>query len=218
MTARKLVKIPRCVVCNHVDRVRIEFAHVSGASLDSIAAQFKVSRDAVWRHCQKHLTDNDRSEYLAAVPLKELAEKAAVEGMSVLEHLSIVRATLMRQFQLAASVNDRQGTATLAGRLTECLRAIGQLTGELGSMVANNLTINNTTNILNSPVFANLQANLLTALAPYTDARAAVVQALRQMDDQKELPMKTIEHTPVAECATSGALGNAAPTAIVYRR
>jgi hypothetical protein len=203
MTARKLVVKKRCIVCNHIERARIEFAHVSGASLDSIAAQFKVSRDAIWRHCNSHLTDNDRSEYLAAVPLKELAEKAAVEGMSVLEHLSIVRATLMRQFQLAASVNDRQGTATLAGRLTECLRAIGQLTGELGSMVANNLTINNNnTMILNSPVFANLQANLLHALAPYPDARAAVVMALRQMDEQNEPPMKTIEHTPVAEFAT----------------
>jgi hypothetical protein len=201
MTQRKLIKIPQCKVCNHIDRARIEFGHVSGISLDSLAANFKLSRDSIWRHCQKHLTDNDRSEYLAAVPLKELAEKAAVEGMSVLEHLSIVRATLMRQFQLAASVNDRQGTATLAGRLTEVLRAIGQLTGELGSMAVNNLTINNTTNILNSPIFATLQANMLHALAPYPDARAAVVMALRAMDEQNA-PMKTIEHNPVAEFAT----------------
>jgi hypothetical protein len=68
-------------------------------------------------------------------------------------------------------------------------------------MAVNNLTINNTTTILNSPVFANLQANLLTALAPFPDARAAVVMALRQMDEQ-DAPMKTIEHHPVAEFAT----------------
>src|SRR5450631_1283629 len=122
--------------------------------------------------------------------------------MSVLEHLSIVRATLMRQFQLAASVNDRQGTATLAGRLTETLRAIGQLTGELGSIAVNNLTINNTTNILNSPIFATLQANMLHALAPFPEARAAVVMALRQMDEQNAPPMKTIEHIAVAESST----------------
>jgi hypothetical protein len=207
MTARKLIVKQRCLVCNNVERARIEFAHVSGASLDSIAATFKISRDAIWRHCSKHLTDNDRSEYLAAVPLKELATKAAVEGMSVLEHLSIVRATLMRQFQLAASVNDRQGTATLAGRLTETLRAIGQLTGELGSMAVNNLTINNTTNILNSPIFATLQANMLHALAPYPAARAAVVMALRAMDDQPPPPMKLIEHIPAAESST-GAVDN----------
>ena len=215
MTARKLVKAPRCHVCNHPERARIEFGHVSGVSLDSLAANFKLSRDAIWRHCQKHLTDNDRSTYLAAVPLKELAEKAAVEGVSVLEHLSIVRATLMRSFQLAASVNDRVGTAALAGRLTECLRSIGQLTGELNSMAVNNLTINNTTNILNSPVFASLQANLLHALAPYPEARAAVVMALRQIDDQKEAPMKTIEHIPAAESPTLKVVDNAQQT---YRR
>jgi hypothetical protein len=202
MTSKKLVKVPKCHVCSHVDRAQIEFRHVSGASLDSIAAQFKISRDAIWRHCSKHLTDNDRSAYLAAVPLKDLAERAAVEGMSVLEHLSIVRATLMRQFQLAASINDRQGTATLAGRMIECLRTIGQLTGELGNMAVNNLTINNTTNILNSPIFATLQANLLHALAPFPDARAAVVMALRQMDEINAPPMKTIEHISEAESAT----------------
>jgi hypothetical protein len=36
-------------------------------------------------------------------------------------------------------------------------------------MAANNITINHTT-IMNSPVFATLQANLLTALAPFPEA------------------------------------------------
>ena len=75
----------------------------------------------------------------------------------------------MTQFQLAASVNDRNATAILAGRLTEVLREIGRASGELGSMAANNITINHTT-IMNSPVFATLQANLLTALAPFPEA------------------------------------------------
>jgi hypothetical protein len=123
--------------------------------------------------------------------MKELAAKAADEGVSVLQYLGIVRSTLMTQFQLAASVNDRNATATLAGRLTEVLREIGRITGELGSMAANNITINNTT-VLNSPVFATLQANLLTALAPYPEARQAVIAALRQMDQSPN--MKVIEN------------------------
>jgi hypothetical protein len=203
VTAKKIVITKkRCVICSHNDRALIEAARISGASLDVIAAKFKISRDCVWRHCKDHISDDARADYLAGIPMAELAEKAALEGVSVLEYFRIIRAKLMTQFQLAASLNDRNGVAILAGRLTETLRAIGSISGELNSLAVNNLTINNTTTILNSPVFANLQANLLTALAPFPEARGAVVAALRAMDEENEAPMKTIEHHPVAESAT----------------
>lgn len=201
MTARKLVTKARCVVCNHKDRALIEFARVAGCSLDIVAAKHGISRDAIWRHMTKHVDESARADYLAAVPMKDLAAKAAEEGISVLAYFSIMRATLMKQFQLAASLNDRNATATLSGRLTEVLRAIGSISGEMGSMAANSITINNVS-IMNSPVFANLQANLLHALAPFPEARAAVVNALRQMDESSEPAMKTIEHNPLAESAT----------------
>jgi len=201
MTARKLITKARCVVCNHADRALIEFARVAGCSLDTIAAKHDISRDAVHRHMRNHVDESARADYLAAVPMKDLAAKAAEEGVSVLQYFSIIRATLMTQFQLAASLNDKHATATLAGRLTEVLRAIGSISGEMGNMAVNNLTINNVS-IMNSPVFANLQANLLHALAPFPEARAAVVMALRQMDEQNAPPMKTIEHNPLAESAT----------------
>jgi hypothetical protein len=198
MTAKKLVITKkRCIVCAHPDRALIEGGRVAGISIDVLAAKFKVSRDAIWRHCKAHISDDARADYLAAVPMEELAAKAAAEGVSVLEYFRIIRATLMAQFQLAASLNDRNGVAILAGRLTETLRAIGSISGEMGNMAVSNLTINNTTTIMNSPVFANLQANLLTALAPYPEARAAVVMSLRKMDEESEAPMKTIEHNPI---------------------
>lgn len=194
MTARKLTKAVRCVVCHHPDRALIEAARVAGCSLDTIAAKHQVSRDSVHRHMKNHVSDETRADYLAATPMSELAKKAAEEGVSVLQYFSIIRATLMQQFQLAASLNDRNATATLAGRLTEVLRAIGSISGEMGSMAVNNLTINNVS-IMNSPIFANLQANLLHALAPFPDARAAVITALRQMD-QRDEPMKAINALP----------------------
>jgi hypothetical protein len=195
MTARKLITKVRCVVCNHKDRALIEFARVAGASLDSVAAKHNISRDAIWRHMNKHVDDAARADYLAQVPMQDLAAKAAEEGTSVLGYFSIIRATLMTQFQLAASLGDRSATATLAGRLTEVLRAIGGISGEMSNLAVNHLTINNTT-VLNSPIFASLQANLLHALAPFPEARAAVVNALRQMDEANapESAMKVIEH------------------------
>jgi hypothetical protein len=202
MTRRKAIKAPRCTVCSHPDRALIEQTRIAGASLDNIATRYNVSRDAIWRHMGRHVSDDQRADYLAGIPMKEVAEKAATEGVSVLQYFSIIRATLMTQFQLAASVNDKNATAILAGRLTEVLREIGRITGELGSMAANSITINNL-NVLNSPVFATLQANLLHALAPFPEARAAVVAALRQMDEPST--MKAIEHIPAAESSTKAA-------------
>lgn len=195
MTARKIVTKKRCIVCNHPDRALIEASRVAGCSLDNIAAKFKISRDAAWRHMRDHVSDEARADYLAQIPMSELAEKAATEGVSVLQYFSLIRSTLMQQFQLAASLNDRNATGMLAGRLTEVLKAIGSISGEMGNLAANSITINNTTNILNSPVFASLQANMLQALAPYPDARAAVVQALRTIDQENE-PIKLLQHQP----------------------
>jgi hypothetical protein len=211
MTARKLVVKKRCIVCGHPDRVLIEAARVAGCSLDVIAAKHSISRDAIFRHMKNHVTQEARADYLAAVPMSALAERAANEGVSVLQYFSIIRGVLMQQFQLAASLNDKNAVSTLAGRLTECLRAIGSISGEMGNMAVNNLTINNVS-ILNSPIFATLQANMLHALAPFPDARAAVVVALRQMDEQNE-PMKTIERTAVAESAT-GVAGYVSPSSV----
>jgi hypothetical protein len=209
MTARKIITKKRCLCCQHKDRALIEASRVAGCSLDTIAAKYNVSRDAVWRHMKDHVSIEARADYLAAIPMAELAEKAATEGVSVLAYFSLIRSTLMQQFQLAASLNDRNATGMLAGRLTEVLRAIGSISGEMGSMAANSITINNTTNILNSPIFATLQANLLHALAPFPEARAAVVHALRTMDDQNAPPMKTIEHIPEAEFATMKVVAHA---------
>jgi hypothetical protein len=206
MTARKIITKKRCLCCQHPDRVLIEASRVAGCSLDSVAAKYNVSRDAVWRHMRDHVTVEARADYLAAIPMAELAEKAATEGVSVLQYFSLIRSTLMQQFQLAASLNDRNATAMLAGRLTEVLRAIGSISGEMGSL-ANSINITNNVNIMNSPAFANLQASLLQALAPYPEARAAVVMALRRIDQQTApLPeLKVIEHLPVAESATAAA-------------
>jgi len=175
-------KGPQCTICAHQDRTLIEATRVAGASLDNIARKFNVSRDSIHRHMTKHVPEDLRAEYLAGVPLKELAEKAAAEGMSVLQYLSLIRSTLMTEFQLAANVHDRHATSALAGRLNEVLRSIGSISGELGEMAMRSVTINGNINIMNNPVLANLQANILRALAPYPDARNAVVAALRAMD------------------------------------
>jgi hypothetical protein len=127
MTKRKVIKAARCIVCNHPDRALIEHTRIAGASLDTIAAKYKISRDALWRHMRNHVSDEQRADYLSAIPMSELASKAAAEGTSVLEYFAIVRSILMQKLQLAASVNDHNATSVLAGRVTEVLRVGGEI-------------------------------------------------------------------------------------------
>jgi cytochrome c551/c552 len=93
MTAKKVViSKKRCIVCGHVDRARIEAAKIAGAGLDTIAAKFKVSRDAVWRHCKAHISEDMRAEYLAAVPMQPAPPvpemKAITDVSKTIEHVA----------------------------------------------------------------------------------------------------------------------------------
>jgi hypothetical protein len=193
------MKKPRCKLCAHPERARIEMMRVGGVGLDAIAAQFGVSRDSVWRHMKDHVSDDERAEYLADIPLAEMLARAADEGVSLLDFFKIVRATLMKQFQLAASVNDRRAVASLAGRLNETLDLIGKLTGEM-LRLSPGMVVNNTAVFVNSPMFTDLQSMLVRKLAGHPEALSRVVEGLQELE-ARAAPMRDnatlIDLTPV---------------------
>src|SRR5262249_41554052 len=139
-----------------------------------------------------------RANYLAGpIALHQLAQRAADEGGSLLDYLSIMRSTLFRQFDVAASVGDHHGIGVISGRLLETLREIGRLTGEL-SKAGGTITVNNNLMVLQSPLFAEAQSAVISALAPFPDARLAVIRELRALEERKRVDsMRTIEHRPV---------------------
>ena len=154
-----------------------------GASLDSLASKFKVDRDAIWRHWNRHVTAEMKAGYLAGpVQLQDLAAKAADTGGSVLDHLHAVRTVLMGHLASATEAGDGRAAAYIAGRLTATLEVIAKISGELGDLARSVNITNNNIAVLNNPQFATLQATMLRALAPFPDARAAVVAALRGLD------------------------------------
>ena len=51
----------RCTICNHPARPQIDLAIATGVSKRAVAERFGVSRDAVWRHAQTHLTAEMRA-------------------------------------------------------------------------------------------------------------------------------------------------------------
>lgn len=175
-----------CICCAHPDRARIELLRISGVSLDALSKQFGISRVSIWRHAARHISEAERAEYLAEVPLTELIAKAADEGISLLDYYRIVRGTLLKQFQLAASVNDRRAVAALAGRLNEVLISIGGVTGEMLKLAPASVT-NNTAVFIQSPAFADLQAMLVQRLQPFPDALKEVVDGLLDLESKANI-------------------------------
>ena len=182
----KIQSNPRCQICRHDERWRIELLRAGGASLDSLAKKFNVDRDSIWRHWNRHVSTEMKAGYLAGpVQLQDLAAKAADTGGSVLDHLHAVRTVLMGALANATEAGDGRAAAYIAGRLTSVLEVIARVSGELGDLARQttyNITTNNVAVLSEHPAFAKLQATMLRALAEFPDARAAVVLALRDSD------------------------------------
>jgi hypothetical protein len=177
-----------CKVCRSEHRARIEMLRVGGASLRSLSERFGLHRDAIWRHCQLHVTPERRASLLAGpAKVEQLANKAADESTSLLDHLRIVRSVLLNQFLNAAEAGDRTGTALLSGRLLESLREVARLTGELREVAGISVT-NNVVNLFASPEFTALQEGLLKVARAHPAARADIIALLRGLGARSGAP------------------------------
>jgi len=189
----------RCTICNHPARPQIDLAIATGLSKRAVAARFVVSRDAVWRHAQAHLT----SEMRAALATKLLQREGdtrrilLVEGAGVTEALKAIRGPLFCLYLAAVDTGDGKAAAALSGRLHENLALVAKLTGELVPHAGTTIT-----NILLSPDFQRLRTELIRVLARYPEARAEVAAVFRQAGLQAATemaasPQKIIEALPV---------------------
>ena len=108
----------------------------------------------------------------------QLEEIVADEFLGLIDHYRIVRGALYKGFSAAAELGDGNALALLAGRLHENFRDCGRLTGELqrGPL----LNIQN--NVLVNPDYTRAIARIVSAVAPYPEAREAVIAALRDLD------------------------------------
>lgn len=181
---RRIPPEKRCAICKHPERARIEALRLAGVSLDKLAEQFAVHRDAVWRHMERHVTDEKKINYLIGPgKIARLAEIAAEESQSVIDYLAILRSALFYQLDRLASENDHRGVATVAGQLLDVLKQIGQVTGQVTNFAGSTIiNIQNNTQILNSAPFAELQTGLLRICADHPEARADIVALFRDLD------------------------------------
>jgi hypothetical protein len=180
MAGRKGSPSGRCQGCNHPERVRVERFLAAGASIKGAARKFAIDYHALRRHWRNHVSAEARATYVAGTGASkdQLEEIVADESVGLIDHYRIVRGTLYKGFSAAAELGDSNALALLAGRLHENFRDCGRLTGELqrGPL----LNIQN--NVLVNPDYTRAIARLVSAVAPYPEAREAVIAALRDLD------------------------------------
>jgi hypothetical protein len=191
----------KCQVCGCPERWRVELLRAGGASLGSLAKKFSLHEDAIDRHWRHHVTPEMKANYLCGpAELATLAERAAIEGDSVLDYLKLCRTVLVGQLSAMTEAGDGRGAAYVARALTQTLQVIAGVTGEIGELARSTINITGNVSILtDSPAFAKVQATMLRALAPFPDARGAVVLALRSLDEenaQAPAAAKVIDHLP----------------------
>src|SRR6201989_923997 len=97
---------------------------------------------------------------------------------SSIDHYRIVRGALYKGFTAAAELGDGNSLGLLAGRLHENFRDCGRLTGEL----QHGPLLNVQNNVLVNPDYTRAIARIVSAVAPYPEAREAVIVALRDLD------------------------------------
>jgi hypothetical protein len=182
----------RCQGCKHLERARIERLLAAGASIKGTARKFAIDSHALRRHWINHVSAEARSGYIAGAGAKkdQLEAIVADESLALLDHYRIVRGGLYKGFGAATEVGDSNSLALLAGRLHENFRDCGRLTGELqrGPL----LNIQN--NVLVNPDYSRTIARIVSAVAPYPEAREAVIAALRDLDGASALTPAVKDH------------------------
>lgn len=160
---------PLCTACHHESREALDAALSLGqASLGDLAARFGVTRHALARHRERHL-----SPALARVAM-EREEAGARSAMARLE-------TLYGKANRVLELAEQEGKASLSLSAIRELRGLvellAKLTGELDErpQVA-------VVNLATSPEWVQLRGRLVAALQPYPEARAAVGRELAALE------------------------------------
>jgi hypothetical protein len=192
MAGRKGSPTGRCQGCNHSERVRIERLLAAGASIKGAARKFAIDYHALHRHWRNHVSAEARATYVAGAGATkdQLEEIVADESLGLIDHYRIVRAALYQGFSAAAELADSHSLTLLAGRLHENFRDCGRLTGEL----QRGPLLNVQNNILVNPDYMRAIARIVSAVAPYPEAREAVIGALRDLDAESSSGAALTDH------------------------
>ena len=155
--------MPRlCTVCVHESRAEMERELLAGHSLRDIARHWRVSKDALARHKSNHLP-----AHLA------LARKALVVAQAddLLAQVEALRDQALGLLDRAQNAGDLRAAISAIREARSCVELLAKMVGELKD--------GQTVNVLVTPEWTTARSLIVTALAPFPEARVAVSSALK---------------------------------------
>ena len=158
--------MPRvCTICTHKSRAKIDKALVARRPFRAIAGQYGVSKSALVRHHDDHLP-------AALVKAQDATEAAQADAL--LAQVVDLRDKALDVLDTAQGSKDLRAAIGAIREARGCVELLAKLAGQLKDAP--------TVNILVSSEWQGLQAVILQALEPHTDARLAVAEALTAVE------------------------------------
>ena len=159
--------MPRvCTVCSHEDRAAIDSALVADASFRRIATLYSIGEQSVRRH---------RADHLPASIAKAEQVSRGVEAVDLLAELKELREKAMSLLLQAERAGDIRTALQGIREVRSTLELWAEVQGELDRRPSLNL-------LTMAPEWLQVRATLMTALAPYAEARSAVVAGLMALE------------------------------------
>jgi hypothetical protein len=166
-----------CVTCTHENRAAIEAMIAGGAGLSAVERKFHLTRDALRRHRDRHMSASLAAihEAVSEKVLREVANATTardrVEGLvAKLEALVERTDSERRESMLLQASRELRGAIELLARLSGELRPENQTTVQV-------------LNLSTSDEWVRTRGAILVALQRHPAALADVTDALRLLGD-----------------------------------
>lgn len=163
-----------CTICAHDNRDEIDAAHVRGDSLATVAAAFGVGKDAVRRHCKRHL-----SPALAAMHEEREKQDRATEEEEMRDIIASLKRVLAAAEQEGKPTNVIASAANLGQQIERLAKLTGRWRDQQPTVVVN---------LLNAPEIQAALAVVFAELASYPEIRERIAAKLQPERLQIEAP------------------------------
>jgi len=156
----------RCTICEHPQRDEINKALIETQNIAEIAKRYGVSYDSLFRHKQRHIPE---------------ALAKAQEARQIAKADSLLDQVRTLQGKTLAILEEAEKTKNYLTALKAIREARGNL--ELLAKLLGELQEKQIINILVAPEWISLRAVILTALEPYPEAKQALAEALKEVEE-----------------------------------
>lgn len=152
----------KCKVCNHTEVATINKLLVDGMSVRDIAGRYNISKSSIYRH---------KTSCLPSTLVKAREVEQIANADELLKQIQDLQSKTLAILEKNTGKDDRIALTAIREARSN-LDLIGRLLGELDTSPKVGILIANSE-------WVEVRTAIIDALQPYTDAKRAVINALR---------------------------------------